>query len=129
MKRVGTGWKSWNWIIYDIWKWGSEAGKIVLYLDADTADAKTAAQILTDVRNAFDASGVSFRAIDLELQAGDSHFNVRNVSRLLLDQPSFGRISGRKCSTNGRVLPAAGSAERHIINFRADDFQYESHPL
>ena len=74
---------------YDIWKLGSEAGKIVLYLDADTADAKTAAQILTDVRNAFDASGVSFRAIDLELQAGDNHFNVRNVSQFLLDQPSL----------------------------------------
>ena len=71
---------------YPLTQLGTEAGKLVLYSDTEAADAETAAQVLTDVRDAFADAGVPFRAVDLSLQAGEESFAVRELPREVLDQ-------------------------------------------
>ncbi len=54
---------------YDAAELGKEAGHIILYITDDTASPQRAAQILLDIRKRFDAAGVGFYAVDLNLRS------------------------------------------------------------
>lgn len=54
--------------IYDISELGAQAGRLVIYIDTGTLTYETAAEILLDVRAAFDSAGIPFHAVNLTLQ-------------------------------------------------------------
>lgn len=54
---------------YDIYELGRKAGKVTLYVCDDEISIDRAAQVLLEVRDAFDRAGVPFYAIDFVLMA------------------------------------------------------------
>lgn len=92
--------------IYDINKLGAEAGRIALYVYDDEVSAQRMAEVLLDVREAFDKAGVSFNKIDCTIQ-------------LEADEPGIGREEICVRDILYSDINEEGLVERVIENYEA----------
>ena len=53
---------------YDVNKLGAQAGKITVYIDDNTVTVERLAEVLLDIRECFDNSGIGFYAIDCVIE-------------------------------------------------------------
>lgn len=68
--------------LYDIPQLGAQAGRLVLYAESETANARQAAQMLLEVKALMEQGGVPFCAVDLVLKSAGAEnggrFEVQN---------------------------------------------------
>lgn len=68
---------------YDIDELGKSNGRLVLYVNTDRVDAEKASEILLDIRQIMNASGVTFYWIDLNLSISDAEKAVQTDFSIL----------------------------------------------